>query len=120
MGGLAVLFFGLTLGIVGILVTARWARRLWQRRNELPLWRKLVMLLAILLALWSALGVVIGLIKAFGAVGGEAVDPSQKARLLAEGISEALNFTVVSLLVFVPTAIAIAFLMRKPRETPRE
>jgi hypothetical protein len=120
MGGLAVLFVGLILGIVGILVAARWIRRLWQRRDELPLWRKLVTLLAILLVLWSALGIVIGLIKAFGAVGGEAVDPSQKARILAEGISEALNFTVVSLFVWLPSTIAVVLLMRKPRETPRE
>ncbi|HVY32467.1 MAG TPA: hypothetical protein VHB79_38280 [Polyangiaceae bacterium] len=33
------------------------------------------------------------MIKAFGAVGGEGVDPSQKARILAEGISEAMNCT---------------------------
>jgi hypothetical protein len=35
-------------------------------------------------AMWS-------LISVFGAVSGESVDPSQKARILAEGISEAMN-----------------------------
>jgi hypothetical protein len=29
----------------------------------------------------------LGFVKAFGAVGGESVDPSQKARTLAEGTS---------------------------------
>src|SRR5712692_8671798 len=43
------------------------------------------------LAMLSGLfGTITGLIKAFGAVGGESVDPSQKARILAEGISEAM------------------------------
>jgi len=42
-------------------------------------------------------GTIVGLIKAFGAVGGESVDPSQKARILAEGISEAMNCTAFGL-----------------------
>jgi biopolymer transport protein ExbB len=46
------------------------------------------------LAMLSGLfGTIVGLIKAFGAVGGESVDPSQKARILAEGIAEAMNCT---------------------------
>ena len=44
-------------------------------------------LLANLAMLSGLLGTVAGLIKCFGAVGGESVDPSQKARILAEGIS---------------------------------
>jgi biopolymer transport protein ExbB len=51
------------------------------------------------LAMLSGLfGTITGLIKAFGAVGGESVDPSQKARILAEGISEAMNCTAFGLL----------------------
>ena len=50
------------------------------------------------LAMLSGLfGTIVGLIKAFGAVGGESVDPSQKARILAEGISEAMNCTAFGL-----------------------
>ncbi len=50
------------------------------------------------LAMLSGLfGTIIGLIKSFGAVGAESVDPSSKARLLAEGISEAMNCTAFGL-----------------------
>src|SRR4051795_13548952 len=46
-------------------------------------------LLSNLAMLSGLLGTIAGLIKSFGAVGGDSVDPSQKARILAEGISEA-------------------------------
>jgi len=52
---------------------------------------------AVLLAL-GVCGMLMGLIKAFGAVGGESIDPSQKARVLAEGISEDMNCSVFGLL----------------------
>jgi hypothetical protein len=39
-----------------------------------------------------------GLIKSFRAVGGENIDPSQKARILAERISEAMNCTAFAAL----------------------
>lgn len=54
-------------------------------------------LLANLAMLSGLLGTISGLIKSFGAVGGESVDPSQKARILAEGISEAMNCTAFGL-----------------------
>jgi biopolymer transport protein ExbB/TolQ len=50
-------------------------------------------LLSNLAMLSGLLGTIAGLIKSFGAVGGESVDPSQKARILAEGIAEAMNCT---------------------------
>jgi len=51
------------------------------------------------LAMLSGLfGTITGLIKAFAAVGGESIDPSQKARILAEGISEAMNCTAFGLI----------------------
>jgi len=54
-------------------------------------------------------GTVVGLVVAFGAVGDESVDPSQKARILAEGISEAMNCTafgvVFGLAVGVPLLV---------------
>src|SRR5215510_12302692 len=45
------------------------------------------------------LATVTGLITSFGAVSGESVDPAQKARILAEGISEAMHCTWFGLLV---------------------
>jgi len=66
------------------------------------------------LAMLSGLfGTIIGLIKAFGAVGGESVDPSQKARILAEGISEAMNCTAFGLLSAITALVGFAFLNGK-------
>ena len=62
------------------------------------------------LAMLSGLfGTIVGLIKAFGAVGGESVDPSQKARILAEGISEAMNCTAFGLLAAIIASSASPF-----------
>jgi biopolymer transport protein ExbB/TolQ len=69
--------------------------------REMPKINKRTPFLALFanLAMLSGLfGTITGLIKAFGAVGGESVDPSQKARILAEGISEAMNCTAFGLL----------------------
>jgi biopolymer transport protein ExbB/TolQ len=58
-------------------------------------------------------GTIVGLIKAFGAVGGESIDPSQKARILAEGISEAMNCTAWGLLSAIICLMGFAFLNGK-------
>lgn len=55
-------------------------------------------LFANLAMLCGLFGTIVGLIKAFAAVGGESIDPSQKARILAEGISEAMNCTAFGLI----------------------
>ena len=47
------------------------------------------------------------------AVGGESVDPSQKARILAEGISEAMNCTAFGLLAAIVALMGFAFLNGK-------
>jgi hypothetical protein len=49
-------------------------------------------------------GVLAGLVKSYGAVGGESVDPSQEARILAEGISEAMNTAAFGTLAPLPLA----------------
>ena len=70
-------------------------------------------LLANLAMLSGLLGTITGLIKAFGAVGGESVDPSQKARILAEGISEAMNCTAFGLMVAIVSLLGFAVLNGK-------
>ena len=67
-------------------------------------------LLANLAMLSGLLGTVSGLISSFGAVSGESVDPSQKARILAEGISEAMNCTAFGLIVAITALIGFAIL----------
>jgi biopolymer transport protein ExbB/TolQ len=69
--------------------------------KELPIIGRRTPFLALFsnLAMLSGLfGTIVGLIKAFAAVGGESIDPSQKARILAEGISEAMNCTAFGLI----------------------
>lgn len=58
-------------------------------------------------------GTIVGLIKAFAAVGGESIDPSQKARILAEGIAEAMNCTAWGLLSAIMCLMGFAFLNGK-------
>src|SRR5215831_14659613 len=70
-------------------------------------------LLANLSMLFGLLGTVSGLITSFGAVSGESVDPSQKARILAEGISEAMNCTAFGLIIALLSLIGFAILNGK-------
>jgi biopolymer transport protein ExbB/TolQ len=70
-------------------------------------------LLANLAMLTGLLGTVTGLIISFGAVSGESVDPAQKARILAEGISEAMNCTAFGLLAAITALVGFAFLNGK-------
>jgi biopolymer transport protein ExbB/TolQ len=73
-------------------------------------------LLANLAMLFGLLGTVSGLIQSFGAVAGESVDPSQKARILAEGISEAMNCTAFGLIIALMSLIGFAILNGKTQQ----
>jgi biopolymer transport protein ExbB/TolQ len=70
-------------------------------------------LLANLAMLSGLLGTVTGLIKSFGAVAGGSIDPSQKATILANGISEAMNCTAFGLGVAIVGLIGFAILNGK-------
>ncbi|KYF57808.1 flagellar motor protein MotA [Sorangium cellulosum] len=73
-------------------------------------------LCANLAMLSGLLGTVLGLIKSFGSVGGESVDPSQKARVLAAGISEAMNCTAFGLGVAILGLVGFAVLNGKTQQ----
>lgn len=84
--------------------------------KEMPKINKRTSFLALFanLAMLSGLfGTIVGLIKAFGAVGGESVDPSQKARILAEGISEAMNCTAFGLISAITALSGFAVMQGK-------
>jgi biopolymer transport protein ExbB/TolQ len=84
--------------------------------REMPLINRRTGFLALfsnLAMLCGLFGTIIGLIRAFGAVGGESVDPSQKARILAEGISEAMNCTAFGLISAIVALMGFAFLNGK-------
>jgi biopolymer transport protein ExbB len=70
-------------------------------------------LLSNIAMLSALLGTVAGLIKSFGSVSGDSVDPSQKATILAQGISEALNCTAFGLIVAIIGLVGFAILNGK-------
>jgi biopolymer transport protein ExbB/TolQ len=70
-------------------------------------------LLANLAMLSGLLGTVTGLISSFAAVSGDGIDPSQKAKLLAGGIAEAMNCTAFGLIVAILALVGFALLNSK-------
>jgi hypothetical protein len=103
------------VGLAAVVVTVRWSRLVWLRRKELPV---RVQSLAMLVAGTGPLGslvAILGAIKTVGAVGGESVDPSQKARILAEDTAAAAGWTASGLALWVASAAALAWLMKQRR-----
>lgn len=84
-----------------------------QALSEMPKLAKRIPYLATfanLAMLSGLLGTIIGLIKSFGAVGGESIDHAAKSRILAEGISEAMNCTAFGLLAAIVALVFYAYL----------
>lgn len=102
----------LAFGVLGATAAVWLVRQIWRRRATTTLAKKLASsLIAGGLGLVSV-GTLLGLVKALGAVGGESIDPAEKARGLAEGIAEAMNFTALGLAIGVPSTIVAALLAR--------
>jgi MotA/TolQ/ExbB proton channel family len=102
---------GLLIACLGVLAGCVWlVRSLWRRAASAGRTAQGVVLLAAAGLTFGGVGTVVGLIKAVGAVGGESVDPSQKARILAEGISEAMNCVAFSVLLWLPSLALALFL----------
>jgi hypothetical protein len=107
---------------IGLALWARWLGRLYGVPRFV---RYLVWLIVVAWAVGAG-GSMWGLINAFGAVSGESVDPSQKARILAEGISEAMNAFAFSTGILLLAAIVMLGLTwrycwaAKPPEVPRD
>jgi biopolymer transport protein ExbB len=70
-------------------------------------------LLSNLAMLTGLFGTVLGLIKSFGAVSKPGVDQAQKATILVEGISEAMNCTAFGLIVAILGLLGFAVLNGK-------
>src|SRR5438045_1210041 len=108
---------GLVLAIWGLCVAANLAAlvvgfRLWRGRahdakSNGRFFSPLVVAACTTLVAIALLTMGAAVIKAFGAIGGGSVEPSQKARLLGEGISEAMNMIALATLVATPVSIAI-------------
>jgi biopolymer transport protein ExbB/TolQ len=86
--------------------------------REIPKIERRTSLLAMLsnmATLLGLLGTITGLIGAFGAVAG--VSPAEKATLLANSISEAMNCTAFGLVVAIPLLGIFGYLQTKAQET---
>ena len=106
--------FGVVTNLAAIVLL--WAARRSRAVEHLRSLRRRAIACAIVATFGAGLGVLVGLIKAFGAVGGESVDPSQKARILAEGISETINCVAVGVVICpLPIAALIAIVIRTRR-----
>ncbi|MBK9293022.1 MAG: MotA/TolQ/ExbB proton channel family protein [Oligoflexia bacterium] len=77
-----------------------------------------LVMIANVATLLGLLGTIYGLIMSFQAV--SFADPSQKQTLLAQGISHAMNFTAMGLLVAIPVMILYAFLQSRQNKLIEE
>jgi hypothetical protein len=95
----------MVLASIGLLPVAAvvglgvWARRLARRTSAPPLARYVSYAFAVVGTLPILFGLGSGVYVAIGPVSGQTIDPSQKARALAEGISEAMNCSALGLVV---------------------
>lgn len=97
----------------GLMALAVAARRAVGPRKRLG---RLLLACIALLVLSLPGGACFGFLQGRSAVGGEPIDPSQKARILGETISEAMNFSALGFLSFFPpTIVAVALYFRAPR-----
>jgi hypothetical protein len=96
------------------------AFRLRRRKQARLLLRRLALAYAAMFILSGVVGIALGLSAAHRATIGEFIDPSQKARILAEGISEAMNCAAFGFVVFLlPTLTSLVLFLRAPRPPDR-
>jgi len=70
-------------------------------------------MLANVATLTGLMGTIYGLIISFNAVGSESVPEADKSRMLANGISAAMNTTIFGLMVAIPTLIIYTYLVNR-------
>lgn len=80
--------------------------RLNQRTSFLAMLANVATLLGLMGTIW-------GLILAFKAVSSPGIDAAEKARMLAAGISAAMNTTLMGLAVAIPAVLIYTFLFNK-------
>ena len=114
-----VLVVCLLLGVAWVGVTVKVLRRVWKRPQNAPLLTKLLASVVVASALYGALGTLLGMAKGFSVLGQErAVDPSPKARILAEGIAQSMNCAALGLALWIPSVIAVFVVTRGSKTDP--
>ena len=118
---IAYLAWGIVLGWNGAAVALAFAA--WRAGSHLAMRRALraLWVLAIVPLAAAPLGAALGYFRVRGAIDGEAIEPAQRARVLAETISEAMNLTALLVLIaFVPFSLAVAGSVLARRRRKRE
>ena len=87
------------------------SQKLQKRTNFLVMISNVAVLLGLL-------GTILGLVTSFAAIG--EVDADQKTSMLAKGISQALNATMLGLGVAIPAMVAFSFLMNRTNKMVSE
>jgi len=106
----------LAIDVAGVMA----AVRLWRARPSGARMGKSTatyLVLTIVIVVIVAGAMLNAVLSATGVIGGESFDPSQKARVLAEGISELLNTAAFATLVATPWAIAVLIYARLRRSS---
>jgi biopolymer transport protein ExbB/TolQ len=70
-------------------------------------------MLANVATLTGLMGTIYGLILSFASVGAEGIPESEKSKLLANGISTAMNTTIFGLMVAIPTLMAYTYISNR-------
>jgi hypothetical protein len=58
----------------------------------------------------------LGIVSAFGAAGGPALDPAQKTRIVAQGIAEAVGYLFAAIFLAPLPALAVGVLGRRRKQ----
>lgn len=113
MLGMMIFAVWFALSGAGLAAGLWWSVRTWRRRGELNAGMKLAAGLAATSAIAGSFGTLVGLVKAAAATGGEMVDPSQRARMLGEGIASAMNCTAAGLSLWLLGRVALVLLAKQ-------
>src|SRR5262245_11172349 len=108
----------LLMVLAGAALSARLLWQVWKRGPGVQIAARLTAALLLLGLTAGFFATLVGLLRALAAVGGERVDPSQKARALAESISAAMNATAAGLAIVVPSLIVLLLLKRRGKQRP--
>ncbi|HEX2880296.1 MAG TPA: hypothetical protein VHO25_12260 [Polyangiaceae bacterium] len=112
----AALIGALILYLVAAVLTLWLLRHVWKRRKRVSALTKVLAGLLIVTVVLGPIGGVLGILKGLDALGGEGVDPSQKARVLGEGIAQFMNCSALALLIWLPAFVVAFNLMRRGRK----
>ena len=75
-----------------------WARRIWERA-AIPRWLGVISIVLVALVALADLGILFGIGASILAIGGQAMTAADNARVLAAGVSEALNHAAFAIVI---------------------